>query len=71
MRHQEWIMCEANAYVWKDGKEELFMEAVDVVDVVEEDGASVRITSIFGEQKIIKGKIRSMSLVNHKILIAD
>lgn len=65
---KEWNMCEANAYLWKDGKEELFMEAVDVV---ENEGESVRITSIFGEQKIIRGKIQSMSLVNHKILIAE
>jgi predicted RNA-binding protein len=59
-------MCEANAYLLKDGKEELVLEAVDVL---ENEGEQVRVANIFGEQKILKAKIRSMSLVNHKILL--
>ena len=59
-------MCEANAYLAKDGKEELLLEAVDVV---ENEGDQVRLANIFGEQKIVKAKIRSMSLVNHRILL--
>jgi predicted RNA-binding protein len=27
--------------------------------------------NIFGEQKIIKGKLKSMNLVNHKILFEE
>ncbi len=62
-------MCEANAYlIKKDGKEELVMEAVDVV-VPEENG--LRLQSIFGEQKIIAASIKSMSLVNHKIMLEE
>ncbi|MGV8075610.1 MAG: CooT family nickel-binding protein [Syntrophobacteraceae bacterium] len=61
-------MCEANAYLLKEGKEELLMEAVDVL---ENEGNQVRIANIFGEQKVIKGKIRSMSLVAHKILLEE
>jgi predicted RNA-binding protein len=59
-------MCEANAYLLKDGKEELILEAVDVM---ENEGGHIRLANIFGEQKVIKGTIRSMSLVNHKILL--
>lgn len=59
-------MCEANAYLVKDGQEELIMESVDLVEPEGEDGW--RIMGIFGDQKIIKGKIKSMNLVNHKIL---
>jgi predicted RNA-binding protein len=61
-------MCEANAYLLKDGKEELLLEAVDIL---ENEGNQVRIANIFGEQKVIRGKIRSMSLVNHKILLEE
>ncbi len=59
-------MCEANAYVMEDGKETLVMEAVDNVEP-DEDG--IRLVSIFGEQKFIRGHIHSLSLVNHKIFI--
>ena len=61
-------MCEANAYLLKDGKEELILEAVDKV---ENEGEKIRIENIFGEQKVVSGRIRSMSLVNHKILIVE
>lgn len=60
-------MCEANAYILKDGNEELLMESVDIVEP-EEDNSSYRLISIFGEQKIVKGRIRMMNLVDHRIL---
>ncbi|MGD9504979.1 MAG: CooT family nickel-binding protein [Syntrophobacteraceae bacterium] len=59
-------MCEANAYLVKNGKEELILEAVDIM---ENEGDQIRLANIFGEQKVVKGVIRSMSLVNHKILL--
>jgi predicted RNA-binding protein len=61
-------MCEANAYLLKDGKEELILEAVDVI---EDQGAQIRVANIFGEQKVLKARIRSMSLVEHKILLEE
>ena len=61
-------MCEANAYLLKDGREELIMEAVDIL---ESEGGQVKVTSIFGEQKILKGRVRKMSLVEHKILLEE
>ncbi|HSM73597.1 MAG: CooT family nickel-binding protein [Desulfobacteraceae bacterium] len=62
-------MCEANAYFVKDGKEELLMQAVDVVEP-EEDGV-FRLVGIFGDQKIVRGRIKRMNLVNHKILFEE
>ncbi|MEA2083896.1 MAG: CooT family nickel-binding protein [Thermodesulfobacteriota bacterium] len=59
-------MCEANAYVSKDGQEELLLEAVDVIEPIEE--GEYRLISIYGEQKTIKGKIILMNLVDHKII---
>lgn len=59
-------MCEANAYLLKDGKEELILESVDIVEPME-DG-TFRLVSIFGDQKHVKGRIKGMNLVNHKII---
>ena len=60
-------MCEANAYLEENGTQTLIMEAVDKVEP-DEDG--IRLVSIFGEQKFVKGRIHSLSLVDHKVFIA-
>ena len=59
-------MCEANAYLISDREKELVMEAVDTV-TPETEG--LRLTSIFGDQKILKAKIHSLSLVDHHIYL--
>lgn len=61
-------MCEANAYMIKGGEEEMIMEAVDTVKP-EDDG--LKLTSIFGEQKFLKARIHSLSLVDHKIFLKE
>ena len=62
-------MCEANAYMLKDGEETLLMESVDLVEP-EADG-TFRLVGIFGDQISIKGKIRRMNLVDHRILFEE
>ncbi|PKM83107.1 MAG: RNA-binding protein [Firmicutes bacterium HGW-Firmicutes-14] len=59
-------MCEANAYILKNGTEELLLEDVDKV-IPGEDG--ILLENIFGQQKIIKARIKEMALVNHKIIL--
>ncbi|MDR1045401.1 MAG: CooT family nickel-binding protein [Candidatus Adiutrix sp.] len=61
-------MCEANVYLAQDGRDEevLVLEAVD--QILPEGPGSWRLTSIFGEQKMINGQIRSMNLVDHRIV---
>ncbi len=61
-------MCEANAYIKKDDKDELVMESVDLVEP-DEDG--IKLISIFGEQKFLKARIHSLSLVDHKIYLKE
>jgi predicted RNA-binding protein len=61
-------MCEANAYIIKDGKEEIYLEAVDIL---KPEGDEIYLRSIFGEQKVFKGKIKEMSLLNHKIILEE
>ncbi len=60
-------MCEANAYLLSDGKEDLVLDAVDTVELTD-DG--IKLVNIFGEQKIIKARIKGMSLVEHRIELA-
>jgi predicted RNA-binding protein len=62
-------MCEANAYLVKEGNEELIMEAVDVLEPQEDN--TWRLVGIFGDQKIVKGRIKLMNLVDHKILFEE
>ena len=59
-------MCESNAYLMRDGKEELVMEGVDVV-IPKEEGIYLR--NIFGEQRLVKAHIKEMNLVNHRIIL--
>ena len=59
-------MCEASAYLLDGEKNELIMDAVDQV-VPEEDG--LRLTNIFGDQKFVKARIHSLSLVDHKVYL--
>ncbi|MBA4373594.1 MAG: RNA-binding protein [Thermodesulfovibrio sp.] len=59
-------MCEANAYVYHDGVEELYLEGVDILKPEE---GSIFMTSLFGEQKIFEGGIREVSLLHHKIVL--
>ena len=59
-------MCEANAYIFKNGVEELVMESVDRVEPEGENAWTL--VSIFGDQKTVHGTIKAMHLVDHKIL---
>ena len=61
-------MCEAAAYIIRNGQEELFLEDVDVI---EPEGENLRLVSIFGEQKLIKATIQSLNLVNHKVILKE
>jgi predicted RNA-binding protein len=62
-------MCEAAAFMAKDGREELLLEAVDVIEPEDEGG--FRLVSIFGEQKVVRGKIKSINLVGHRIVFEE
>ena len=59
-------MCEANAYMFKNDSEELILESVDTVTPQDDDG--FLLVDIFGTQKVIKGKLKQMNLVDHKIV---
>lgn len=60
-------MCEANVYsINKDGKQELILESVDKVIP---KGNEILLENIYSQRKTVKGSIKEMELVQHKILI--
>jgi len=59
-------MCEANAYLVENDKEQLVMESVDLIEP--EGNDTWRLVDIFGEQRTLRGRIRRMELVDHKIV---
>ncbi len=59
-------MCELNAYVSKDGSEELYLENVN--SARSEEG-KVFLRNLFGEQKVFEGVIREISLPARRILL--
>ena len=59
-------MCESNAYIIEDGKEQMLLESVDVLRP-EGDGWFLR--SAFGEQKTVNARIKEIRLMDHKIIL--
>jgi len=59
-------MCEAHAYLLKEEGEEKLLESVDLLEV---EGDEIRMVNIFGEQKILKARIRSYNGTESRILL--
>jgi len=59
-------MCEANAYIYQNGKEELYLENVDLL---RPEGGKILLKNLFGEQKVFDGDIKEISLLKHKIVL--
>ncbi|MBW1798773.1 MAG: CooT family nickel-binding protein [Deltaproteobacteria bacterium] len=58
-------MCEAHAFILKNGKEEKVLEDVDLVEMGDDE---VKLVSIFGEQKILKARLKFYNNTERKIL---
>jgi predicted RNA-binding protein len=61
-------MCEASAYIYRDGKEELYL---DSVDMLVPEGDKIFLRNLFGEQKTFEGRLKEISLLKHKILLEE
>ncbi|MCL5023896.1 MAG: CooT family nickel-binding protein [Nitrospirae bacterium] len=59
-------MCDLNAYIVKDGNEELYLENVNTAKTEE---GRVFLRNLFGEQKIFEGAIREISLPGHRLIL--
>ena len=58
-------MCEAHAFMVKEGREEKLLENVDLV---EQQGDEIRLVSIFGEQLKLKARLKLYSNSERKIV---
>jgi predicted RNA-binding protein len=50
----------------KNGIEELLLEGVELI---ENTGGRVEIRSLYGEQKTVRARVKSLSLVEHRIVL--
>jgi predicted RNA-binding protein len=59
-------MCESTAYVLKNGKEQALIEGIELL---EKKDSFIRLVSLLGEEQTIKARVKSLSLVDHKIVL--
>ena len=59
-------MCEASPYLIEGQNSTLVMESVDTIEP-QEDG--IQLVNIFGEQKFLKARIHSLTLVDNKVYL--
>jgi len=61
-------MCLSKAYVDTDGKRELVMK--EIASIGFEEG-KLLLTTLFGEQKVIKADIREINFLSHSIVLEN
>lgn len=59
-------MCEADVYLEENGCEKLVLERVDKVIP---NSVEVYLENIFGQRKTVKGRIKILMLVDHRIIL--
>lgn len=62
-------MCESNVFLKKDGKEELIFS--EVMRIIPEGENEYTLIGILGDAKKIKGIIREINLLGHKIIFEE
>ena len=60
-------MCDTNAFVSAGNGEELLLENVDLIRP--EDNGTVYLRNLFGEEKVFKGRLKEISLKDHRVLL--
>jgi predicted RNA-binding protein len=61
-------MCEAHAFILKNGEEEKILENVDIVEL---EGDEVKLVSIFGEQKTLKARLKLYDNTRSRIVFEE
>ncbi|MEE8328870.1 MAG: CooT family nickel-binding protein, partial [Thermodesulfovibrionia bacterium] len=52
-------MCETNVYIEENGREELYLENVDIL---RPENGKIYMKNLFGEQKLFEGSLKEISL---------
>ena len=58
--------CESTAYLLKNGTEESVLDPVEILEITNDE---IKIVTPFGEERIIKARVKVLSLVDHKIIL--
>lgn len=61
-------MCEINAYLERQGEDELLLELVERVEAGE---GGLRVVNMFGEEKVVSGRFQRFSLREGKIVLTE
>ena len=61
-------MCDTSAFVVAGEGEELVLESVDII---RPEGGSVYLKNIFGEEKVVEGRIKEISLSKHRVILGQ
>jgi predicted RNA-binding protein len=61
-------VCQSNAYLVKNGQEQLVMEDVSLI---KPQGDELLLVGILGETKQLKVRIRELQLMDHRILLEE
>lgn len=61
-------MCDLKAYVAKQDREELLLEAVNDVRV---ENGTVVLRNLFGEEKRVRGEVREVSLAKNRLVVVQ
>ena len=59
-------MCEAAAYILKNGKEKLLLNEVAKIAIV---GNKLKLITIMGEKVVVDASIKEINLLRHKIIL--
>ena len=59
-------MCESNAYIHKEGGDELLLENVTFI---RPEGGKLVMTSLLGDEVVIDAEILEIDLMAHKIVL--
>jgi predicted RNA-binding protein len=59
-------MCDLKAYVKQNNREDLILEAVNLVRT---DGGEVILKNLFGEEKRVRGSVQEVSLIKNRVVI--
>jgi len=61
-------MCEAHAFIYRNGQEEKLLESVDIVEM---EADEVKLVNIFGEQKTIRARLKRYDNSQGKIVFEE
>lgn len=61
-------MCQARVYLRQDGRENLIMEEVAVIEV---EGDTCILATLFGEEERVVGRIVRIDLLKHRVHLEE